>query len=158
MDKKLPFNEVKVWGGIECTINRIGDEYKDQLRYSGHYTRTGDIEAIAELGIQTIRYPVLWEKHQPNQNTEIDWSWTDKQLDRIQALNMNPIVGLLHHGSGPSFTNLLDPEFPYLLATYAFEVASRYPWIEDYTPVNERTFDNRTFQWTIWSLVSASYQ
>ena len=50
---------------------------------------------------------------------------------------MTPIAGLLHHGSGPSFTNLLDPEFPYFLASYAYEVANRYPWIEYYTPVNE---------------------
>jgi dTDP-4-dehydrorhamnose reductase len=50
---------------------------------------------------------------------------------------MQPIVGLVHHGSGPSFTSLLDPEFPYFLSAYSYEVANRYPWIEEYTPVNE---------------------
>jgi dTDP-4-dehydrorhamnose reductase len=137
MGTQKSFVRPKVWGGIECTINRIGDEYKDQLKYSGHYERGGDIEAIADLGIETIRYPVLWEKHQPKKNVNIDWKWTDQQLDLIRASGMNPIVGLLHHGSGPSFTNLLDPAFPYLLAEYAYEVARRYPWISDYTPVNE---------------------
>lgn len=127
----------KIWGGIECTINRIGDEYKDQLKYSGHYDRPGDLEAIARLGINTLRYPVLWEKHQPDKNKKINWQWTDRQLSAIRDMNITPIAGLLHHGSGPAFTNLLDPEFPYLMATYAYEVASRYPWIRYYTPVNE---------------------
>jgi dTDP-4-dehydrorhamnose reductase len=134
--KKSP-DMPKIWGGIECTINRIGEEYKDQLRYSGHYERTGDLEAISNLGIRTIRYPVLWEKHQPDKNKKINWQWSDRQLSTIRDLGITPVVGLLHHGSGPVFTNLLDPEFPYLLASYAYEVANRYPWINYYTPVNE---------------------
>ena len=137
MEKTKTFNELKLWGGIECTINRVGDEYKDQLAYSAHYDRIGDLEAIAAIGIRTIRYPVLWDKHQPKRDSKIDWRWTDKQLERLRMLNINAIIGLLHHGSGPSFTHLLDPDFPYLLAAYAYEVASRYPWIRDYTPVNE---------------------
>ena len=47
------------------------------------------------------------------------------------------IGGLVHHGSGPRYTNLLDPKFPQLLADYAAKVAKRYPWIEYWTPVNE---------------------
>jgi dTDP-4-dehydrorhamnose reductase len=137
MEKQRAYGRPGVWGGIECTINRVGDEYKDQLQYSGHYDRSGDIEAIAALGIKTIRYPVLWEKHQPKRNAKTDWAWTDRQLDNLRNLGMRPIVGLVHHGSGPRFTNLLDPDFPYLLSEYAYEVASRYPWVEDYTPVNE---------------------
>ncbi len=137
MNENISFGTPAIWGGIECTINRIGDQYKDQLEYSGHYHRRGDIEAIADLGIRTIRYPVLWEKHQPDQHAKINWRWTDKQLAAIRDSGMTPVAGLLHHGSGPSYTNLLDPEFPYLLASYAYEVANRYPWLEYYTPVNE---------------------
>ena len=43
----------------------------------------------------------------------------------------------MHHGSGPLFTDLLDPEFPEKLARYARAVAERYPWLDAYTPVNE---------------------
>ncbi len=43
----------------------------------------------------------------------------------------------MHHGSGPRYTNLLDPHFPHLLAEYARAVAERYPNVEAYTPVNE---------------------
>ena len=46
-------------------------------------------------------------------------------------------MGLVHHGSGPRHTSLLDPAFPSDLAAYASAVARRYPWVDDYTPINE---------------------
>ena len=27
---------IDIWGGIECTVNRVGDAYFDQLAMSGH--------------------------------------------------------------------------------------------------------------------------
>src|SRR6185295_20121948 len=105
---KYPNCNPELWGGIECTINRVNDKYKDQLLLAGHYKRPGDIERFAELGIRKLRYPVLWERHEPYQNQEIDWSWTNKQLNAIRDNIMDPIVGLLHHGSGPRFTDLCD--------------------------------------------------
>jgi dTDP-4-dehydrorhamnose reductase len=127
----------EIWGGIECTINRVGNEFRDQLSYAGHYLRTDDIEKIASLGIKALRYPVLWEYHQPNENTKIDWSWAEQQLNAIKQQNIIPIAGLVHHGSGPSYTDLLDERFPEKLASYAFLVAKQFPWLEYYTPVNE---------------------
>jgi dTDP-4-dehydrorhamnose reductase len=127
----------EIWGGIECTINRIGNTYRDQLHYCGHYTRSGDIERIAQLGIRALRYPVLWERHQPVRGQAIDWSWTAQQLQQIDKHKMTPIVGLVHHGSGPAYTNLLSDNFASELAAYAQQVASRFPWLDYYTPVNE---------------------
>jgi len=118
-------------------MNRVGDGFRDQLLYSGHYSRPGDIEQFATLGIKKLRYPVLWEFHQPDQNKIIDWSWTENQLHTIRENNMTPIAGLVHHGSGPAFTDLNDKEFPYKLARYAKAVAKKFPWLEYYTPVNE---------------------
>ncbi len=65
---------IEIWGGIECSINRVNSNYFDQLEYSGHYNREQDLELFAGLGIKKIRYPVLWEKHQPEANTVINWS------------------------------------------------------------------------------------
>ena len=107
-DIDYQFCNPEVWGGIECTINRVHDSFRDQLEYSGHYTRPGDIEQFARLGIKKLRYPVLWEFHQPLQNKKIDWSWTKKQLQSIRDNNITPIAGLVHHGSGPAFTDLID--------------------------------------------------
>jgi dTDP-4-dehydrorhamnose reductase len=55
----------------------------------------------------------------------------------LRDLHIRPIVSLLHHGSGPRSTSLLDCDFPEKLAAYAQTVAERYPWVEDFTPVNE---------------------
>jgi dTDP-4-dehydrorhamnose reductase len=126
-----------LWGGIECTVNRVGDNYFDQLERSRHAHRESDLDRIAALGIKTLRYPLLWERIAPDGMPRADWAWADQRLERLQALDIAPIVGLIHHGSGPRTTNLLDPSFPLLLAEYAAEVARRYPHLGWYTPVNE---------------------
>lgn len=127
----------EVWGGIECTINRVQNSFRDQILYSGHYTRQGDIGKFAALGIKKLRYPVLWEFHQPVQSKAIDWTWIEKRLNSIRDNGVMPIAGLIHHGSGPAFTDLLDKDFPFKLAAYAEAVARKFPWLEYYTPVNE---------------------
>lgn len=127
---------LEMWGGLECTINRVGDIYRDQFSYTGHYDREDDLELIASLGIKKIRYPILWERH-TGESADKNWEWTEKQLKRIYALGMEPIIGFLHHGSGPYFTDLLDPAFPELLAEFAKEVIRRFPFLRLFNPVNE---------------------
>ncbi len=127
----------EVWGGIEGTVNRVGDRYFDQMRRSGHWDRIEDLDHIAALGIKALRYPVLWEQIAPLGPDRADWTWPDARLARLRELGVRPIVGLVHHGSGPRHTSLVDPAFPFELAQYARAVAERYPWVEDYTPVNE---------------------
>src|SRR4051794_1066610 len=102
---------LELWGGIECTLNRVGDRYFDQLTFSGHADRPEDLERIAALGIQKMRYPVLWESVEPEPGV-YHWEWADERLRRLRELKIVPIVGLLHHGSGPRHTDLTDPEFP----------------------------------------------
>ncbi len=84
-----------------------------------------------------MRYPILWERIAPDGLARADWGWADARLARLRALGIEPIVGLVHHGSGPRHTSLTDPEFAPGLADYARAVAERYPWVARYTPVNE---------------------
>lgn len=128
---------LELWAGVECTVNRVGDSYSDQLERTGHAFRPNDLKLIAELGVRTIRYPLLWERTAPDRPDVADWSWSDERMENLRRHGLNPIVGLVHHGSGPRYTNLLDAEFPQKLANYAARVAERYPWVTDYTPVNE---------------------
>jgi dTDP-4-dehydrorhamnose reductase len=137
MTTAAPDVALELWGGVECTVNRVGDRCFDQMVWSGHDARSDDLARIAALGIRTLRYPVLWERLAPERPDQIDWRWSDERLAGLRALGIRPIVGLLHHGSGPSYTSLLDPGFPEKLATFARAVAQRYPWIADFTPVNE---------------------
>jgi len=128
---------LEMWAGVECTVNRVGDSFFDQLESSGHANRLEDLERFIALGIKALRYPVLWERTQPVDGGQIDWSWSDVRLDVLRRACVRPIVGLVHHGSGPKHTNLLDPAFSAGLAAYAVQVARRYPWVDAYTPVNE---------------------
>jgi dTDP-4-dehydrorhamnose reductase len=129
--------ELELWGGPECTLNRVGDDYFDQFRFSGHATRLNDLDRFAALGLRTLRYPIGWERVAPEDPRRCDWRWTDERLERLHRLKLDPIVGLLHHGSGPRYTDLSDPDFPEKLAEFAGRVAARYPWVMRYTPVNE---------------------
>src|SRR5918998_3650742 len=114
---------LELWGGVECTYNRVGDTYFDQCERSGHATRLSDLDRFAELGIRALRYPVLWERTAPHGLAQADWSWADERLGRLRALGIRPIVGLVHHGSGPRHTNLVEPTFATGLAEFARAVA-----------------------------------
>ena len=129
--------KLALWGGIECTVNRVGDVYQDQVRRSGHHDRSDDLDLLADLGIRTLRYPVLWERTAPNSADELDWQWPDERLNRLQELGIQPIVGLVHHGCGPQYATFDTPAFERELPRYARRVAERYPWVKAYTPVNE---------------------
>jgi dTDP-4-dehydrorhamnose reductase len=128
---------LQLWGGLECTVNRVRDQYFSQMERNGHAERLQDLERFASLGIRAVRYPVLWERIAPDGIEAADWSWPDERLPVLQQLGVTPIVGLVHHGSGPRHTSLVSPDFAEKLAAYAGAVARRYPWVEYWTPVNE---------------------
>lgn len=129
--------QLELWGGVECTVVRIRDDYRDQVLETGHSKRMADIDAMAELGVKAVRYPIVWETVSPDAPGEYDFSWHDKRLNRLRELGIRVIGGLVHHGSGPRYTSLVDPNFAKLLAGYARQVARRYPWIDTWTPINE---------------------
>lgn len=135
--KTVPVPPLALWGGIECTVNRVGDRYFDQAAQSGHESRPGDIEQLHSLGLSALRYPVLWERVAPAGLAHANWSIPDVQLAACRARGISVIAGLVHHGSGPPSTSLIDPGFAVGLAAYAGAVAGRYPWIDHYTPINE---------------------
>ena len=130
-------SNLELWGGVECTVNRVQDRFFCQLTRNGHAHRADDLEQFATLGIRALRYPVLWERTAPAGVDAADWRWPDERLPQLRDLGITPIVGLVHHGSGPRHTSLIDPAFAEGLAHYASAVAVRYPWVDHYTPVNE---------------------
>lgn len=126
-------SRMQLWGGLECTVNRVGDSWMDQMERCGHHDRREDFEQIAALGFRTLRYACHWERFCKAGTLEI----FAEPLAEIKRLDIEPIVGLVHHGSGPAETDLLDPRFPEKLAVYARRFAERFPHIRRYTPVNE---------------------
>jgi dTDP-4-dehydrorhamnose reductase len=136
-EDQQPAPPLDLWGGVECTIVRLGDDYRDQRAETGHLQRFEDIDLIAGLDIRTVRYPILWEAIAPDRPDRFDFAWTDERLAMLKERDIRVVGGLLHHGSGPRYTDLLDRDFPRKLADFAARVADRYPWIEMWTPVNE---------------------
>ena len=128
---------LELWGGIECTVNRVGDRFHSQLeRLPGGLTLE-DIDGIADLGLAALRFPVLWERVAPEAPGRRDFGWSDARIARLEARSVRPILGLLHHGSGPAYTALDAPDFAERFAAYAAAVAIRYPQVLEWTPVNE---------------------
>lgn len=130
-------DKLELWGGLECTVNRVGDAWFDQTPRSGHEHRIADLDLFANLGMTSLRYPAVWERISPDSPDACDWRWTDERLPRLRELGLNPILTLCHHGSGPHYTDMLQDSFAPGLARHAAAVAERYPWVRDYTPVNE---------------------
>ena len=125
-----------MWGGVECSVVRVGSRWRDQVRETGHHDRIDDLDRIAGLGIRTLRYPVLWERCVEGP-AACDWAWHDERLDWLHVLGITPIIGLVHHGSGPPGVHHFEPGWAEGLARHAAAVAARYPWVKHWTPVNE---------------------
>ncbi len=129
---------LELWGGIECSVVRIRDSWRDQVRETGHHDRGArDLDLIAALGIRTLRYPVLWERATPHHPGAAGWAWHDRQFAALRQRGFATIAGLLHHGAGPRGTELLAASFPARLAAHAGRAAARYPEVAAWTPVNE---------------------
>jgi dTDP-4-dehydrorhamnose reductase len=132
-DDRLP---LEIWGGLECSRVRIGEAYRDELDETGHAAREGDLDLLAGLGLRKLRYPLLWEAALDDAG-RWDWRAHDARVAGLEARGLEPIVGLVHHGSGPRHTHLLDEGFAEGLAAYAGAAAARYPGLGWFTPVNE---------------------
>lgn len=76
---------LEVWGGPECTVNRVRDRFSDQSVRTGHHRRLDDLQRFADLGLRRLRYPVLWERIAPDAPDALDFRWTDERLAEICA-------------------------------------------------------------------------
>jgi len=128
----------EIWASPEPTIARIdAQRTRNQLIETGHAARADDIARLSALGVSASRYPVLWESVAPAHPTVRNYGWADTRLRALREAGVEPIVTLLHHGSGPAYTSLLDPAFPALFADYAAATARVFPWVRRWTPINE---------------------
>ena len=125
--------------GIECsypTINN-GTLRRDQLEECGHYKNLKkDLSLMKDLGLRVLRYGLPYYKIHLGPG-RYDWTFADEAMREVKRLDIMPILDLLHFGLPDWLGNFQNPEFPVHFATYAGEVAKRYPWVRYYTPVNE---------------------
>src|SRR3954467_2291903 len=95
---------LELWGGVECTIVRLGDAYRDQVAETGHRCRRDDIDLIHSLGIRTMRYPILWETLAPERPDRLDFAWTDERLAMLRERGIRIIGGRVPHSPGAAPT------------------------------------------------------
>ncbi len=86
--------DLQLWGGCEYTLNRVGGHFHDQTVRSGHHERASDLQLFADLGLQALRYPVLWERVSPHRPDERDFAWSDERLAEMRRIGLRPIVAL----------------------------------------------------------------
>ncbi|MDQ3814535.1 MAG: family 1 glycosylhydrolase [Armatimonadota bacterium] len=114
---------------------RIMDEYE----LTGHYQRwREDLALMARLGVRTARYGVPWHRISPAPR-RWDWSWSERSLERLLELGIDPIVDLVHYGVPQWMEGAwLHPDFPEHMAEYAARLAERFRGrIRWWTPLNE---------------------
>ena len=130
---------LQIWASPEPTVARIDAvDVRDQLVETGWSARAeADIDRIIALGVSACRFPVLWEHVAPRDPEHRDFGAARAGIARLRAGGVEPIVTLLHHGSGPVYTELLDPAFPELFARFAAAAAAALPGVRRWTPINE---------------------
>ncbi|MDF2191216.1 family 1 glycosylhydrolase [Paraflavitalea sp. CAU 1676] len=109
----------------------------DEMEKTSHYQHWElDFQRVNEMGIEFLRYgPPYFATHiGPGR---YDWNFTDITFQRLNELNITPIVDLCHFGVPDWMGNFQNPEFPYWFAEYAGAFARRFPALQLYTPINE---------------------
>ncbi|WP_373063274.1 family 1 glycosylhydrolase [Gemmatimonas sp.] len=125
--------------GIECSYPTIehGRVRRDQLAECGHYDRwKADLGLVHDLGLKVLRYGLPY--YAINTSAGVyDWDFADNVMREMQRLGITPILDLMHFGVPEWLGNFQNPELPGHFADYAEAVATRYPWVRYYTPINE---------------------
>lgn len=128
--------------GIEDTFiahaapgRRRLDEYELTQHY--HYWHS-DLALAREAGATTIRYGIPWYRINPAPGRFV-WDWLDRVIDRLDELELETIVDLMHYGTPLWLDNaFLNAGYPVAVAEYAGAVADRYRGrLTAYTPLNE---------------------
>ena len=123
--------------GIENSNPMVAGKRVDELAKCGHYQHwRADFDATEALGIRYLRYgPPLHTTWLGD--GRYDWSFADATFGDLLQRDLVPIVDLCHFGVPDWIGDFQNPDFARLFAGYARDFATRFPWVQLYTPVNE---------------------
>ena len=128
---------IELIGGFETTY--IPHHDRDVAETTEHDVRwRDDLALLRATGVTRLRYPVRWHRVEAEER-RFDWRATDQVMEHLAADGFRPIVDLVHHTSYPRWLadGFADPRFASAYLRFAEAVATRYPWIEEYTLFNE---------------------
>jgi beta-glucosidase/6-phospho-beta-glucosidase/beta-galactosidase len=109
----------------------------DEMAKTRHYQCwREDFQLVKGMGIEYLRYgPPYYSTHiGPGR---YDWSFADETFGCLHEMGISPIADLCHFGVPDWIGGFQNPDWPQLFGEYARAFASRYPWVELFTPVNE---------------------
>ncbi|HEY9218369.1 MAG TPA: family 1 glycosylhydrolase [Phenylobacterium sp.] len=125
--------------GVENSAPQIRNRTHrvDQMEACGHYLRwRDDFDAVQSLGLTVLRYgPPLYRTFTGPDS--YDWSFADETFADLKRRGVLPIADLCHFGVPDWIGDFQNPDFPELFASYARAFATRFDWVQLYTPVNE---------------------
>lgn len=124
--------------GSDPIVMRQGERYRqDQFAASGHDRHLEeDLAAIADLGVEIVRYGTPWRFAEPEPGV-YDWSGWDRALDACEAAGLEPIVEFLHFGLPDHAGGFIDRGWVDRFSEYVAAFLDRYPSPRWFTPVNE---------------------
>jgi beta-glucosidase/6-phospho-beta-glucosidase/beta-galactosidase len=124
--------------GFESTyMPYIGTDVLEGTRHNERFK--DDFALVKALGITRLRYPASWNYVERTPGV-FDWSALDPKMESLQALELTPIIDLVHHTSIPEMVfpdGFANKDFPARLQEFAQRFADRYPWVKQYTVFNE---------------------
>jgi beta-glucosidase/6-phospho-beta-glucosidase/beta-galactosidase len=125
--------------GIENSYPTLkgGKTRVDEMEKCGHYKYWHtDFDRVQEMGISFLRYgpPIHRTWLAPG---KYDWGFADMTFHDLRKRDIVVIADLCHFGVPDWMGNFQNPDFPALFADYARAFASRYSWVQLYTPINE---------------------
>ncbi len=130
---------IELWGGIECTVNRVGDRYHDQLdadrsRTSGSTT----CDASPRWAFDGCAIRCCGSGSRRTARAGADWRWTDARSAQLRdARHRADRRAASTTAAARVYRRCSIRTFREQLAAYARRVAERYPWVDAYTPINE---------------------
>jgi len=65
---------LELWAGVECTVNRVGDQYFDQLERNGHAMRIDDLDLFASISASNP-LPSAMGADCSGRARAANWSW-----------------------------------------------------------------------------------
>jgi beta-glucosidase len=128
--------------GIEDTFvpqTAVGRRALDEYELTQHYEQwSHDLELARASGATAMRYGIPWYLIEPERG-RFAWSWLDRVVDRLEELEIETVVDLMHYGTPLWLDNqFLNASYADAVAEYSAAVADRYRGrLTAFTPVNE---------------------
>jgi beta-glucosidase/6-phospho-beta-glucosidase/beta-galactosidase len=131
---------IQIFSGIEPT--KLCRSEVDVLKTTEHDIRyREDFELARSIGITTLRLPAPWHRIEKVKGI-YDWTWMDEYMQTAKDLGIQPILDPFHHCSYNEEHikwGFLDDDFVRKYIDFFCTLVDRYPWVNDYTIINEPT-------------------